>query len=368
MAKRKVTGTKTVVKQQVAGRTPAKAKKGASRRAAARSGGDVREQLRDMSSIWDTIAAPDVETLGEIPDGRYRARIEDAVVELGGANKDRFQARFSLRIIGPTHEGRMVWRTNGLANDKGIEFMKRDLVVIGVDVPEGSEELPEALAVCQDKVVEIRIKNVEGDTGVFQNVFINKVVDEDEEPAEEEEENEEAGTDQDTVGMLGQTVSFTDDGGAEVTGEVQEEVGNKLTVVDESGNEWEVNTDDVTLVEDEETEGEAEEEEEDENSERKVSPKKKAFDPAHAGDLLGKQATFTDEEGESVTGKVVGVLPDERLEIRAGKDTWEVSYAECTMAAPDEPDEDTEEKEVQPKAKKTTKKVKPKSTKKVKRF
>lgn len=169
----------------------------------------VSKELAKLRKMWKdtqpTTGYPRVE------DGDYLATIEEMSV---GKSKQsgRIQVMTSFRIIEGPEKDKNILRFDGLDNEIGIGFFKGFCEVIGFEIPEDIEELPEALeefvAHCDD-IFNIRVKT----KGDFQNVSVLGVSDyemdksssfeeeeeeedlratrEDEEPLEEPEEEEE---------------------------------------------------------------------------------------------------------------------------------------------------------------------------------
>jgi len=267
--------------------------------------------LKSMSDLWGATPTPENQ-FGDIPDGKYRAKINEALVETGGKNKDRLQVKWAFRITGPTHENRMCWMNTGLNDQQGIEFTKRALATLGAEVPNDIEELPDLLSSLKDKSVEINLKTRTTDSGTYQNTYINKAIDEgDEGPGSEGEET--------TVSFVGQKVEFNTDDGV-IQGKVTKQDGDKLTVKDSNSDAWEVEVSDVTVLnEGEGAETPAEETEQTETAEESQ---------AETSEWLGKNAAFKDDKGKTIVGKVKADDGEGNLTIEIGDEEWSVPTSE----------------------------------------
>ena len=104
-----------------------------------------------------------------IPDGHYQVRVDS--VQLLRSSKGDPMLKWSLRVIGPTHEDRLLWRNNVMVSDENIAWLKKDLFTCGLRLAKLSE-LPANLERLLDICLEVT-KKTKGD---FESIYFNKRV------------------------------------------------------------------------------------------------------------------------------------------------------------------------------------------------
>jgi hypothetical protein len=102
-----------------------------------------------------------------VPDGKYQVRVE--TVELTRTQKGDPMLKWMLRIVGPTHQGRILWRNNVMATPDNIRWLKKDLFACEVKLARISE-LPANLG----QLLDIHLEVTKKTRGEFDSVFINK--------------------------------------------------------------------------------------------------------------------------------------------------------------------------------------------------
>jgi hypothetical protein len=103
-----------------------------------------------------------------IPDGKYQVIIEK--VELCHARTSgNPMLKWTLRILGPKYEGRLLWRNNVMATPENLKWLKTDLHVCGLDLDKLSE-LPANL----HKIIDVKIEVTKRTRGENENVYINR--------------------------------------------------------------------------------------------------------------------------------------------------------------------------------------------------
>ena len=278
--------------------------------------------LKAQASTWQEVATPDAGSFAAMPDGKYRAKIEEAVIEKGGKDRNRLQVKWPFRIVGPTHENRMAWMNTGLSDAIGIEFTKRVLVQLELEVPGAIEELPATLAKAKGLVVDINLKTKETDAGTFQNTYLNKLVKEDDADAGPGKEEEQ-------VNFVGKTVEFDSEDGA-IRGKVLKQDGDNLTIKDQAGDNWEAGIADVRIVESKQpakvaAKAKPKAEVEEAPAEE---PAEEPSEEAPASDWLNKTVEFSDDRGKKLQGKVIADNGEGALTVTVGSDEWEVPSEE----------------------------------------
>jgi len=102
-----------------------------------------------------------------IPDGKYQVIVDR--VELTRTSKGDPMLKWTLRVLGPTHEGRLLWRNNVMATSDNITWLKKDLYACDVRLARLSE-LPANL----DRLLDIRLEVTKKTRGEFESVYFNR--------------------------------------------------------------------------------------------------------------------------------------------------------------------------------------------------
>jgi len=300
--------------------------------------GITKQQLKDAQSLWDEAEVPEQQEFDDIPDGKYRAELVDGGMESREWNDEKhLQVSLQWKIVGPTHEGRRAFQNIGLDTKKGAEIAKGTFSVLGQTLPKKVDKIGELIEEMKGTVAEINLRHGKKSktTGKsYQNVYVNKLVtDEDGETTETEEEETQ---DLSELELVGQNVSF-EYKGEEVVAEVTEQTEEELTVEDGDGEVYTVAYDEVTLVEDEETE---EEETEEEEEEEETEEEEEAAEIE-----VGSQVQFEVDE-ETVTGEVRSIEDDVAKVKRddTGK-LRKVSLEDLELVADEEEEEEEEAEE-----------------------
>lgn len=292
------------VNKKGGGKAPAKAG-GAG--GAKKGTGLTQDSLKASAAAWKSTPTPEPNSFGDIPDGKYQAKVEEAIIENGGKNRDRLQVKWSFRITGPTHANRLSWMNTGLGDEQGIEFTKRALATLGMSIPEEIEQLPEILGKAVGMAVEINLRTKTNDNGTFQNTYLNKALNADDTAAAAEA----TGATTETVSLVGKLVEFDVDDKTKAKGKVTSQTGETVTVTVEKDGDYEMTVADVSIVEEK----------------APAEPEKPKTDPA----MVGKTVKFKDDAGKDLTGKVVGTDGEGNLNVQVGDEEWGVPESECTV-------------------------------------
>ena len=102
-----------------------------------------------------------------VPDGKYQVKVE--TVELTRTQKGDPMLKWMLRIVGPTHVDRVLWRNNVMASSDNIRWLKKDLYACDVKLARLSE-LPANLG----RLLDIHLEVVKKTRGEYDSVYINK--------------------------------------------------------------------------------------------------------------------------------------------------------------------------------------------------
>jgi hypothetical protein len=77
--------------------------------------------------------------------------------------------KWTLKIIAPTHAGRLLWRNNVMASKENIKWLKNDLHVCGVEL-EKLSDLPNRL----DELLDLTLEVTKRARGENENVYLNR--------------------------------------------------------------------------------------------------------------------------------------------------------------------------------------------------
>lgn len=131
---------------------------------------DRTVECTDLADFDDAFADADCDMDGdaeELPDGRYRAVVEKAELEVSRADNKMLVWR--MRVLGPQFAGRKLWHRNMIMSKNNLRWLKRDLMTAGLEL-EKLSELPNRTGELADVMLEIQLKTRAG----TQNSFINK--------------------------------------------------------------------------------------------------------------------------------------------------------------------------------------------------
>ena len=123
----------------------------------------------DLTQFDEEFAAADVQPnqFDEVPDGKYQVKVE--MVELARTQNGAPMLKWHLRVLGPQHRGRMMFRNNVMASNENIKFLKADLLACGLELGKLSD-LPGRLGELLDVALEVTRKT----RGEYANVYLNK--------------------------------------------------------------------------------------------------------------------------------------------------------------------------------------------------
>ena len=82
----------------------------------------------DLAQFDDAFETAEVEEreFEAVPDGKYQVNVDR--VELTRAQTSgNPMLKWTLRILAPTHKGRLLWRNNVMASNENIKWLKQDL-------------------------------------------------------------------------------------------------------------------------------------------------------------------------------------------------------------------------------------------------
>lgn len=125
----------------------------------------------------DFTAAPEESSEDSVPDGKYQARVEGLEI-VRAKSSGNPMLKWKLRIVGPHHIGRMLWRNSVLSIPENMKWVKKDLLTVGLRLEKFSD-LPQHLG----EVVGVIVEVTKSTKNERENIFFNKRVQTEDAPA-----------------------------------------------------------------------------------------------------------------------------------------------------------------------------------------
>lgn len=159
---------------------------------------DIAKSLKKLSKTWSKAEA---RTGGsQVKDGEYTAELVSMTV--GTSKNGRLQVAEKYKITsGGKMKGKEITTYQGIESEQNIAYFKGHCEVLGVEIPDDMEDLPDALeSFVDDNAEEFSIR-VKTNDGGYQNVTVVGTADgESSEEEESEEEEEEEGEEEEEEG------------------------------------------------------------------------------------------------------------------------------------------------------------------------
>ena len=128
------------------------------------------DDTMDLAQFDDDFVSADVEEkdFEAVPDGKYQIKV-DRVELTRSETSGNPMLKWALKILGPTHKGRLLWRNNVIASKDNVKWLKQDLYTCGLQMDKLSD-LPGKLETLLDVGLEVtkRTKNE------FENIYFNR--------------------------------------------------------------------------------------------------------------------------------------------------------------------------------------------------
>lgn len=123
----------------------------------------------DLAGFDDDFMGSDVpeSDFDPIPDGKYQAVVDRA--ELVRTTKGDPMLKWTLRVLGPTHVGRLLWRNNVMASPENVAWLKKDLYACDLRLTRLSE-LPANL----ERLLDVRLEVTKKSRGEYESIYFNK--------------------------------------------------------------------------------------------------------------------------------------------------------------------------------------------------
>ncbi len=128
------------------------------------------DDTMDLAQFDDDFVSADVEEkdFEAVPDGKYQVKV-DRVELTRSETSGNPMLKWALKILGPKHKGRLLWRNNVIASKDNVKWLKQDLYTCGLQM-EKLSDLPGKLESLLDVGLEVtkRTKNE------FENIYFNR--------------------------------------------------------------------------------------------------------------------------------------------------------------------------------------------------
>jgi hypothetical protein len=123
----------------------------------------------DLATFDEEFEGAPIEDSGfePLPDGKYQVSVER--VELVRSRAGNPMLKWTLRVLGPQCQGRLLWRNNVLASAENIKWLKTDLHTCGLTLGRLSE-LPARLP----ELLDVRLEVTKRTRGDNESVYLNK--------------------------------------------------------------------------------------------------------------------------------------------------------------------------------------------------
>lgn len=123
----------------------------------------------DLSEFDEEYAAAKPADNGEVPDGRYHARLQGA--QLGRSQKGDPMITYDLVVLSGPHAKRHIFK-NAVITDASLPFVKADLKTLGLKLKKLSD-LPNHLDEVVGRTLEITKRTKDGG---YTNIYFNKLI------------------------------------------------------------------------------------------------------------------------------------------------------------------------------------------------
>lgn len=125
----------------------------------------------DLSQFDEDFAQAEVEERGEfetVPDGKYQVNV-DGVELTNSKTSGNPMLKWTLRVLGPNHRNRLLWRNNMLVTRENMRWLKQDLHTCGLYLEKASE-LPDRL----DDLLDVKLEVTKRTKGEYENIYLNR--------------------------------------------------------------------------------------------------------------------------------------------------------------------------------------------------
>jgi len=130
------------------------------------------DDQKELAQYDDDFAGAEVEDkeFESVPDGKYQVRVDRVEMTKSEATGNPM-LKWGLKIIGPVHKGRMLWRNNLIASKDNVKWLKQDLYTCGLQL-EKLSDLPNHL----ESLLDIGLEVTKRTKNEFENIYINRKI------------------------------------------------------------------------------------------------------------------------------------------------------------------------------------------------
>ncbi|MDF7806250.1 DUF669 domain-containing protein [Verrucomicrobia bacterium S94] len=124
----------------------------------------------DLAQFDDDFETADVEEkeFDEIPDGKYQVKV-DRVELTRSETSGNPMLKWALKILGPAHKGRLLWRNNVIASKDNVKWLKQDLYTCGLQIEKLSE-----LSGKLESLLDVGLEVTKRTKNEFENIYFNR--------------------------------------------------------------------------------------------------------------------------------------------------------------------------------------------------
>ncbi len=123
-----------------------------------------------------------------VPDGNYQVLVDGVGIELAKTSGNPM-LKWTLKILGPSHQGRLLWTRNVIMHGQSMKWLKRNLLTCGLELKRLSD-LKHRL----NELLDVKLEISKRTRGENENIYFNKRIRTSEEVLTK---NDAAGTDDD---------------------------------------------------------------------------------------------------------------------------------------------------------------------------
>ena len=124
----------------------------------------------DLAQFDDDFETADVEEkeFDEVPDGKYQVKV-DRVELTRSETSGNPMLKWALKILGPAHKGRLLWRNNVIASKDNVKWLKQDLYTCGLQIEKLSD-----LSGKLESLLDVGLEVTKRTKNEFENIYFNR--------------------------------------------------------------------------------------------------------------------------------------------------------------------------------------------------
>jgi len=125
--------------------------------------------LSVYEAAWNQSAEVPTVSTDEVPDAVYHCSVH--TVEIKTSKAGNLMLAWQLKVIGPSHKGRLIFKQNMIVADaQRLAYLRKDLSTCGID-PGKISTLRDRLELLLDREIEVKVE-----TKGYRNVYINRLI------------------------------------------------------------------------------------------------------------------------------------------------------------------------------------------------